>query len=152
MIPESLVQLAGSEKGTSMIESAVVLPVLLMMIAGIVDFGTGFAKKLDTQQAATRTAELASNAGVDPETGVAMLRREAASAANVPESQATVTMTLECAGVVQVDPSQICAAGQETNRYVKINIKNYYDPILKGLLPIGDRPLEFEAKASVRIQ
>jgi hypothetical protein len=89
---------------------------------------------------------------VDPVDGVAMLRAEAALAAEVPQSQVTVTMTLECGGVVQVDPSQFCAAGQETNRYVKINIRNDYDPMLKSLLPIGDGPLRFEAKASVRLQ
>jgi len=140
--------------GASTIEAALILPLFLALLAGMSDFAMSFAVKLRTQQAAARTVEYATSAGLE-RLSFDDLRTEAATAAKVPTGQVTVVRWLECGGVRQTLFDGSCESGQEVARYVSIRIANSYEPVLKPFLPdtvARDGLMRFEGFSSVRLQ
>lgn len=140
--------------GTSVIETAILLPVFITLFAGISDFGMGFSEKLTTQQAAARAMELATSAGsVVITTNV--VRTEAAAAAQVPEGQVVVDLWLECNGTRQSDVNSYCTYGNQTERWMSVVITDGYEPMFGAILPDSIAPngvISFIGKSTVRLQ
>jgi Flp pilus assembly pilin Flp len=122
-----LTRLAGDEHGASLIEMALLLPILASLIVGIVDVSRAFSAKLDLQQAAERTIEKVQQ--YQTEGGFDTLRAEAAAAAGVPPSSVKVDYWLECNGLRQADFETNCPEGQEPARWVKVIITGTYTPM-----------------------
>lgn len=120
-------RLAGDERGASLIEMALLLPIFASLIVGIVDVSRAFSAKLDLQQAAERTIEKVQQ--YQTEGGFDTLRAEAASAAGVPPSSVKVDYWLECNGLRQSDFETNCPDGQVPARWVKIIITGTYTPM-----------------------
>ena len=118
--------LLADESGASLIEFALVLPILAMMVMGISDVAMGFSRKLAVEAAAYRTLEKVAVRSSD--TDMSTLAAEAATAAGVDEDDVTIDMWLECARTRQTDITGVCAAGQETARYVSVEIDATYTP------------------------
>lgn len=128
--------LVGDCRGTSVLELALVAPVLCLMLAGIIDLSMGFSSRLTLEQAAYRALERVTVGGSRDD--YSYLRTEAATAAQVPEDQVTVTNWLECNQARQADYDATCQPGQMTSRYVQITIRSTYRPSF-GWGPLGER-------------
>jgi hypothetical protein len=151
---DRLRRVCSDRAGTSTIEAALILPLFLALLAGMSDFAMSFAVKLRTQQAAARTIEYATSAGLE-RLSLDDLRNEAAAAAQVPLSQVVVLRWLECGGVRQSVFEAGCDSGQELARYASVRISNSYRPILKPFLPATmakDGLMRFQGFASARLQ
>jgi hypothetical protein len=149
-----LARLARDARGTSVIETAFIAPVILMLLAGVSDFAMGFSLKLRTQQAAARTIEYATTAGLE-RLSFSDLRNEAVLAADVPPNQVEVLRWLECNGSTQPLFDGGCQSGEEIGRYVAVRISNSYRPVLGPLLPssIADEgAIAFVGYSTVRLQ
>jgi Flp pilus assembly protein TadG len=133
-MPTLLVRLADDECGASIVETAIVLPILLGLMAGASDFAMAFWLKMETQQAAARAIEYATAGGLE-KLSTTDLRTEAATAAEVPVNNVTVQRWLECNGTKQGSFDGTCASGEVTGRFVSISITNSYEPILGPFLP-----------------
>lgn len=120
-------RLASDERGASLVEMAMVLPVLGSLIVGIVDVSRAFSAKLDLQQAAERTIEKVQQYQTDGR--METLRAEAASAAGVSPNNVTVDSWLECNGVRQSDYETNCADGEVPGRWVKVKITGTFKPM-----------------------
>lgn len=135
--------------GTSVVELALVLPVLMLLFVGLIDFGAGFSKLQATQQAAVRTVEWATASGADALT-IDQMKSEAAAAAGVNADQVVADIWLECGGIRMADTSLACSAGQESAIWTSVQINNTYRPQLGRLLPStllkSDIPLTGSAK------
>lgn len=86
--------MARSERGASAVEFAIVLPVLLLVIAGIVDFGRYFFTQIQVTNAAregVRAAIVLPNPA--PSDMTAITQRALAGVAGVPAAAATVVAT-----------------------------------------------------------
>lgn len=145
-------QLASNERGTSFVELAIAAPVLAIMIVGISDLGYGFSKRYFLQQAANRTMELArqGTSGAD----YTHLIPEAAAAANVPETNVTLTQWLECSGTTKAFNSS-CDPGQTVARFVRVNIWSSFKPMFPtgGYLNVqSDGTVRIDAMAALRVQ
>jgi hypothetical protein len=130
------------------------MPTLLMLMAGASDLGMGYHTKLQTQQAAARSIELATVGGIE-KLSVSDIETEAASAAKVKADKVTVRRWLECNGVTQTLFESSCADGELAARYVSVRIQNSYSPILGPLLPVSlapDGKIPFEGFSSLRLQ
>jgi hypothetical protein len=141
-------------RGGSMIETAIVMPILLMLMGGASDLAMGFWIKMQTQQATARSVELAGVGGLE-RLSVDDLRNEAATAAKVPTGNVTVNRWLECDGATQLLFEGSCAEGQVIGRYVSVRIDNSYEPILGSLLPAklaSDGKIHFQGFSSLRLQ
>lgn len=145
--------LARCVRATSTVELALVSPILAIALAGSVDCARLVSAKLLLQQAAERAAELAT-AGSVGSAAFTSLQSEAATAANVPTANVTVSYWLECDGVRQSLFDGTCTTGQQVARFASISITSSYKPSFAWLLrSVGtDGAIPISAAASVRVQ
>ena len=99
----NLRSLARDESGASIIEMAMVMPVLGSLLIGMVDISRAYSAKLQLEQAAYRAIEKVQQYNTTSST-YDTLKAEAASAAvaagftNVTDSNVTIDFWLECDG------------------------------------------------------
>ncbi|WP_369027241.1 TadE/TadG family type IV pilus assembly protein [Qipengyuania sp. RANM35] len=122
MIYAFVQRLLRDQSGIGFVELALVAPLLALMFLGMIDMSKVIATRVDLEQAAQRTTDLA--LGKRPPNGnTAYLVSEAVAASGVPSSDVTVTLTCECDGVVQNKFTNMCSSGQVTRRFATVSIK-----------------------------
>lgn len=118
-------KILANDDGATIVELALISPVLVMFIAGTVDLSNGFSRRLQLEQAAQRAVEK-----VMQTTGEATventLQSEAATQAGVPVDNVTVTYRVECNQVDQNNPDADCPAGQDQARYMQVTVRGSY--------------------------
>lgn len=148
-----LLLLARDERGTSIIEMAIALPILAAMLVGMVDISRGYAAKLHLEQAAQRSIEKAMQ-GTKSTTFYDTLKVEGALAADVAPTAVEVDYWLECAGVRKSTFETNCTAGQTYARYLTVQITKTYTPMFStrfaGASANGTYTLT--GKAGIRVQ
>jgi Flp pilus assembly protein TadG len=150
----SISGLRGDCRGVSIVETAIFLPVMLMLMAGASDMAMAVWTKMETQQAADRAMEYATVAGLE-KLSTTDIQAEAATAAHVSTGNVAVTKWLECDGATQGTFDTGCADGQIIGRYVSVRISNSYTPMLAPLLPASVAPggsISFQGFSSLRLQ
>jgi Flp pilus assembly protein TadG len=141
------------EGGTSVVELALLSPILLITLGGTVDCARLISAKLRLQQAAERTAEMASAGGI-ASAAFGSLQSEAAAAAKVSASNVSVSYWLECDGTKQSAFDGTCADGQQVARFTSITIAGSYVPTFAWLFrPVTTNgAVALSGSASVRVQ
>lgn len=148
--------LARDIRGSSLIETALIAPMLVLLAAGSIDAGLGYARKLKVQQAAARAVELATVSGLVANLQTSMTN-EGAAAAGVATGNVTIDMWLECDGVRQLDVNGTCLASAPS-RFVSVTITDTYTPMYAGFFSGGSRAsastlaVPLRGFASVRVQ
>jgi len=149
------------ERGTSVIEMALVAPLLASLVIGMTDLSRGYSAKLQLEQAAQRSIEKAMNG--DKETALfETLQAEAVAAAGVDENAVEVRYWLECDGVSQntspstmeTDYEKVCADDAAYARYVNVRIEKTYSPMF-GVKFLGANPdgtFTLVGEAGIRVQ
>lgn len=142
-------------RGTAGVELALTLPIVTMLLFAGVDLARGFAAKLDLEQAAGRTIELATAPGV-VRSDYSFLQTEAMLASGQPAANVTVSNWLECNAVANASFSATCTAGQQTARYVSVTITRSYVPTFRWMgLAVGgssNGAVAINGDAVVRVQ
>lgn len=148
-------RLRHSNRGTSTLELALVLPMGMFLVLGAIDTSLGYAEKLRVEASAARAIEQItaySRVKTDYTASVA----EAATAAQADPADVTVTYWLECNNVVQSSFTGTCATSSaQIARFVKVAISGKFTPVLnyrQFLTPGNDGFVRVEGDASVRIQ
>ena len=154
--------LGRDERGTSIVELALALPVLAALLIGMVDISRGYSAKLQLEQAAQRSIEKAMQ-GKKQTSLFTTLKAEGAAAAGVQESAVDVKYWLECNGVSQNSSAatmtadydnKVCPAGQTYARHVTVEISKIYTPMFStrfaGASANGTYTLK--GKARIRVQ
>lgn len=121
--------LRRDQDGAAIIELAIVAPVLATLTIGVIDMSNAFSRKLALEQATQRAIEkvMQTTGDVTVETTISS---EAASQANVPEEQVTVTHRMECDGIEMADyNADECADGEIEARYIMVTVTDGYDPM-----------------------
>lgn len=137
-------------RGVSTIEFALLCPILILLLAGLVDLSRGLAERFALQQAVNRGLEMVQarppriRAG-QPDYDFSYVRNETATAANVPPQSVTLTRWAECNGV-RHNISHTCAAEERSARFLQVHVAKAYQP---QLMP-GSFMLE--VSAAVRTQ
>lgn len=157
----SIFHLARDERGTSIIELALILPLLATLVVGIIDISSAFSAKLYLEQAAQRSIEKAVN-GEKETAFFQTLNSEAMAAAGVTQSAVTVKYWLECNGVSQntspatmeADYGKKCPDNVPYSRYVNVRIQKIYAPIFKTMMKgnNADGTFTLVGEAGVRVQ
>ncbi len=156
-----ILQIIRDERGASLIELALVLPVLGTMLVGMVDISRGYSAKLQLEQAAQRSIEKAMN-GKKATALFETLVAEAVAAANVSPSAVQVRYWLECNGVSQnssastmaVDYEKKCGDNVAYARYVNVRIQKTYTPMFQARLlgSNADGTFTLVGQAGIRVQ
>lgn len=147
--------IAADARGTSVVEFALLLPVLSMMLIGSVDLARGVSAKLALEQSVHRTMEMATVGVVGSD--YEYLRTEAAAAAGVPVGNVTLTQWAECDGTTAAF-NAVCGSTQMVARYVRISVRKdhkpsfSYGPLKKAFAVKPDGSIELVAHSSLRVQ
>ena len=153
--------LARDERGTSIIELALMLPLMASLVVGMVDISRGYSAKLQLEQAAQRSIEKAMN-GEKELALFATLKAEAMAAAGVATGAVEVKYWLECDGVNQntsaatmdADYGKKCADDVPYARYVNVRIVKKYEPMFNAKLlgSNADGTFTLSGQAGIRVQ
>jgi Flp pilus assembly protein TadG len=151
--------LVCDERGTGVVELALITPVIAMLLVGMVDTSMGMAQKLKLERAAAQAIERVTAYG-QVETSYPEIRTEAAEAAGVPVSSVVIDNWLECNsdGVAPTRNASFtgaCTNGQQVARYVSVSITGGFTPLLhygSVFRTSGNGGIVMRGDASVRIQ
>lgn len=149
--PSLLARLRSDTRGVSVIETAVIVPALAMLIAGVSDVAMGFSARLKIQQATNSSIQLAT-AGGPNSLAFSTLQTEAATAAGVPSGQVTIDTWLECAGTRQLSFDGTCASGQQEARYASVTVTGSYRPKFPVMQYISGASIPLKGFSVVRVQ
>jgi Flp pilus assembly protein TadG len=144
-------RLIRDNRGSAVVELAVVAPMIALLTVGIVDMSNGFSKKLKIEQAAQRSIEKIMNTSAS-DTIENTLAAEAADQADVPLANVTVSYRLECDGAATAAVE--CSEDQVTSQWITVTVVDKYEPMFaRHFAGInGDGTYHLSATAGVRIQ
>ena len=123
-------RLSRDEGGTSIIELALVAPILATLLIGMVDLSRAYSRKLMLEQAAQRAIEKIQQYQSTTST-YGTLQTEAAAAAGVPTSDVAIDFWLECNGTRAADYNSVCSSGQTYGRWVQVDITGTFSPMFR---------------------
>lgn len=121
-------------RGHSIVELALVAPILGALLVGMTDLSRGYSTKLQLEQAGQRAIEKIMQTSFQT-TAADSLKTEAAGAAGVDSSAVTVNYWLECDGVKQTTGTMdeayngVCGSGAKYARYLSVSIVKTYTPM-----------------------
>ena len=119
------------ERGTSVVELALLAPVLALFLVGMVDISRAVADRLRLEQAAQRAIERQMQ-GQETSGTFANLATDAASAAGVAVGNVAVTPWRECNGAIVGSGAayytSTCTAGQAEAAYLQVVVTKPFTP------------------------
>ena len=130
---QKLRSLCADDRGTSLIELALVTPIFAAVLMGMVDLSRAYSEKLQLEQATQRAIEKVFN-NQTQSTSYNTLKAEAVSAAHdagytsVTATDVTIDYWLECNGVRASNYDTPCADGQLFARYLNVAIQKKFVP------------------------
>ena len=126
--------LARDERGASLIEMALAMPVMASLLIGMVDISRAYSAKLQLEQAAYRAVEKVQQYQASEST-YDTLKAEAGSAAraagftSVSDNDVVIDYWLECNGARQSNYDTVCSGGQSYARWVTVDIPGTFRPM-----------------------
>lgn len=143
----------ADERGTSVIELALVAPVLATLLIGTVDLANAYSTKLNTEQAAQSAIEKVFQQSADT-TVVNTLVNEASSLAGVPVGNVTTDSWVECNGARQANFTDTCTGTQDEARYLAVAVVATYTPMFPVTFGAtnANGDYEFTGRAAIRTQ
>lgn len=173
----SIAALGRDERGTGLVELALLAPMLALLTVGIVDLSQGIDRRMELHDAVHRTLEKAAARRfkfeiVDDKVVTTDMKADAAEAADVPVSAVTVRAWLECDGVEQPTFTADCPALASPDpacsdpapppsakcvpilaRYLEVRIDTTYSPTFgKVVAASADGTVPLFAEGAVRVQ
>ena len=127
-------KLGRDERGASLIEMGLALPILASLLIGMVDISRAYSAKLQLSQAAYRAVEKVQQYNTTSST-YNTLKTEAVSAATaagftgVSEDSVAIDFWLECNGARAADYNTPCPNGQTYARWVTVDITATFTPM-----------------------
>lgn len=147
-------RLVADHSGASIIEMALVLPLLSTFLVGMVDLSRAYSFKLGLEQSVQRSIEKVMQYQESTST-YSTLQSEAATAAGVPTSNVTLDYWLECNGARQADYDSTCSTGETYARFVTISVQKNFRPLFGTRFFPGanaDGTFTVNAKSGLRTQ
>jgi Flp pilus assembly protein TadG len=124
-------RIARDDRGASIIELALVAPILASLLIGMVDMSRAYSYKLNLEQSAQRAIEKVQQYQSTTST-YGTLKSEAADAAGVPASDVTIDYWLECDGSRQSDYNTSCSGSQTYARWVTVSVQGTFTPMFRS--------------------
>jgi Flp pilus assembly protein TadG len=124
-------RISRDDRGASIIELALVAPILASLLIGMVDMSRAYSYKLKLEQSAQRAIEKVQQYQSTTST-YGTLQSEAADAAGVPASDVTIDYWLECDGSRQSDYNTSCSGTQTYARWVTVSVQGTFTPMFRS--------------------
>ncbi|TCJ32288.1 TadE family protein [Parafrankia sp. BMG5.11] len=117
-------------KGTSVIETALVLPVLATLALGTFEVGTMVQKQQELQSAASEAEAIVMAAAAGPGVDSTKMKDMLANSTGFPKTDITLSAKYRCNNSdVLVDNASSCASGQRAYQFVQATFKAKYQPM-----------------------
>jgi Flp pilus assembly protein TadG len=123
--------LAKDDRGASIVELALVAPVIASLLIGMVDLSRAYSYKLQLEQSAQRAIEKVQQYQTTTST-YGTLQSEAAAVAGVPTSNVTIDYWLECDGTRSSSYDSVCPDGQTYARWVTVTVQGTFTPMFRS--------------------
>jgi len=141
--------LASSASGAAAVEFALLVPVVLIVLTGVVDYGLAIFKKMELTSATRAGAQLAilekSDTTAFTQTVLDAIEQAVVDATNLPITTANVTTTEFCECSDGTSPNPVCNGtcnDSSTNDRFFLTISvSYGHTYLIGYLPGGDKTI-----------
>lgn len=152
--------LSNDERGASLIEMGLLLPVLSTVVIGVADISRAYSQKLILEQAAYRAIEKVQQYQ-STESTYSTLQNEVVSAAtaagftDVTTSNVTIDYWLECNGVRQSNYDSTCSSGATYARWISVDVTHNFWPLFASHRWPGsnsDGSYTLHGRASLRTQ
>ena len=122
--------LRSSIAGTMVIETAIVMPVLVVISLGVFDTGRMFARQTFLQSAIGEATAIALAAGSGATTDVNQIKDVLVQSSKLPADQITVLKKYRCGDdPTLLDSSSTCTTGEEVSTYLQVTITDTYKPM-----------------------
>ena len=122
------VRLARDDRGASIVELALVVPIMGSLLIGMVDLSRAYSHKLKLEQAAQRAIEKVQQYQATSST-YGTLQADAAAAAGVPTTDVAIDYWLECNGTRATNYDSVCTTGQTYARWVQVDVTGTFTPL-----------------------
>jgi Flp pilus assembly protein TadG len=143
-------RLTGDRSGSFAIETAFVLPILILMTIGIFEVGMMIARQHELQTAANESEIiiLATNQGA--ETNIAEIRNILRRSLSLTGDEVRLTQRYRCNAntTLVATPSQ-CPTDQPMSSYILLDVTDTYEPVWT-YMGIG-RPINFSVQRRVQV-
>jgi Flp pilus assembly protein TadG len=126
--------LVRDERGASIVEMGLLLPVLSTIVIGVADVSRAYSQKLLLEQAAYRAIEKVQQYQ-STESTYDTLKNDVVTASNnagftdVTATNVTVDYWLECSGVRQTDYDTSCSTAPVTARWISVDVTHDFTPM-----------------------
>lgn len=124
-------RLLKDDRGASIVELAIIAPVLASLLIGMVDLSRAYSRKLQLEQAAQRAIQKV-QAYQNLSSDFSALKSEVAAVAEVPESNVAVDYWLECNGNRQASYDRVCPEGEAYVRLLTVDVRGEFVPLFKS--------------------
>jgi Flp pilus assembly protein TadG len=160
MIMRRAKSLLRDERGASLIEMGLLIPVLSTIVVGVADISRAYSQKLILEQAAYRAIEKVQQYQ-STESTYNTLQTEVVSAAtsagftDVTTSSVTIDFWLECNGVRQSTYDSSCSGGQTASRFITVDVPHKFTPMFASNKWPGSNPdgtFTLHGRAGLRTQ
>lgn len=125
-----LANLARDTRGTMVIETAIVAPVLIVLVVGVFDMGMAISRQQELQSAASEAESIALAAASGAETNIDTIKGIIASSMSLQSNQVSVSRFYRCnANESTVSKPTSCEESAIVSSYIRIDLRDSYDPI-----------------------
>lgn len=120
--------LGRCERGDSLIEMALAMPILAAVLDGMVGISRAHSEKLHPEQSTQRAIEKVLNRHTDNRSFGA-LKAEAAEAALIPEDNVGADYWLECNRTRPAQYDSVCGTGDIYTRHLSVEVQKNFEPL-----------------------
>ena len=147
--PNSLARLQDDRRGNIAVEFALILPVLLVLIGGLIEYGVLTYDRSSIESAARAGAQFAFSGGYDANK-VELTVRSASSVSLGPSDSVTSSVFCECTDSTPITCGGTCSNGGPNRRFIKVSVTKIHH----SWLPFMDLliPAQVAASATMRMQ
>lgn len=118
------------DAGSMAIETAIIAPVLIALSIGGFEIGSIVARQTELQSAAAEAAAIVRAAVPDTSEKRVAIRNVVAASTELQNWQVSVVRIYRCADATSyVTTAEECASGQVVNKFIRLTIWDYYEPI-----------------------
>lgn len=130
MIPRGfLARLRRDTRGTMVIETAIVAPILAMLSIGTFEISRMISRQNELQQAVAEAAQIALASKPDNSTKRETIRGIIKTSTGLADNKVTITNEYRCGSATTVTSSNLCTTTDVVTTYIKIVVTDTYTPI-----------------------
>lgn len=143
-------RLTRDRSGSFAIETAFVLPILILMTIGIFEVGTMIARQHELQSAANESEIIIFATNQGAETNIADIRNILRQSVNLTGNDIQITQSYRCnADAALVASPTLCPDDEPMSSYINLDITDTYRPVWT-YMGVG-RPIRFSVQRRVQV-